>query len=294
MPRAPVWPVRTLSVPSALHLADLTNQVFLDAVTVPGTNAPLTTVLQAVDPEDAPETRRGRDHGGSPRRSLPQQELPTMVWNPISNSYQTYVPGEPLSGINPYWLEPEESPALTERLDGFINRAGQVITAQLPVLLSNTVNLTSNANQMLARSHPLLSNLTLITANLTNADGSLGQWFLPTNLHAQLLVTLTNADGTLTSASLALTNASQMMLAANSNLALLVNQLQPSLGSMATMMSNANLQVQANTNFVTTLSSLLHDTDTLIEGLKRHWLFRSAFKEKPTNAPPKKSPAKSR
>ena len=32
----------------------------------------------------------------------------------------------------------------------------------------------------------------------------------------------------------------------------------------------------------------------LIEGLKRHWLFRSAFKEKPTNAPPKKGSAKPR
>ncbi|MGD0537010.1 MAG: MlaD family protein [Verrucomicrobiota bacterium] len=289
-----VWPVRTLSVPSALHLADLTNQVFLDAVTVPGTNAPLTSVLQAVNPETLQKLAAAGVTAVRLADRSREQEMPTMVWNFISNRYQTYIPGEPVSGINPYWLVPEESPALTERLDGFINQVGQVITAQLPALLSNTVSLTSNANQVLARSQPLLSNLTLITANLTNADGSFGQWFLPTNLHAQLLVTLTNADGTLTSASLALTNASQMMLAANSNLAVLVNQLQPSLGSMATMMSNANLQVQANTNFVTTLSSLLHDTDTLIEGLKRHWLFRSAFKEKPTNAPPKKSPAKSR
>jgi methyl-accepting chemotaxis protein len=286
--------VRTLSVPSALHLADLTNQVFLDAVTVPGTNAPLTSVLQAVNPETLQKLAAAGVTAVRLADRSREQEMPTMVWNFISNRYQTYIPGEPVSGINPYWLVPEESPALTERLDGFINQVGQVITAQLPALLSNTVSLTSNANQVLARSQPLLSNLTLITANLTNADGSFGQWFLPTNLHAQLLVTLTNADGTLTSASLALTNASQMMLAANSNLAVLVNQLQPSLGSMATMMSNANLQVQANTNFVTTLSSLLHDTDTLIEGLKRHWLFRSAFKEKPTNAPPKKSPAKSR
>jgi methyl-accepting chemotaxis protein len=251
-------------------------------------------VLQAVNPETLQKLAAAGVTAVRLADRSREQEMPTMVWNFISNRYQTYIPGEPVSGINPYWLVPEESPALTERLDGFINQVGQVITAQLPALLSNTVSLTSNANQVLARSQPLLSNLTLITANLTNADGSFGQWFLPTNLHAQLLVTLTNADGTLTSASLALTNASQMMLAANSNLAVLVNQLQPSLGSMATMMSNANLQVQANTNFVTTLSSLLHDTDTLIEGLKRHWLFRSAFKEKPTNAPPKKSPAKSR
>jgi hypothetical protein len=61
---------------------------------------------------------------------------------------------------------------------------------------------------------------------------------------------------------------------------------------MATMMSNVNVQVEANTNFVATLSSLLRDTDSLIEGLKRHWLFRGAFKVKPTNAPPKKATVK--
>ena len=55
--------------------------------------------------------------------------------------------------------------------------------------------------------------------------------------------------------------------------------------------SNLNTQVEANTNFVATLQALLLHTDELIEGFKRHWLLRSAFKSKPTNAPPR-SPSK--
>ncbi|MCX8109338.1 MAG: hypothetical protein N3G20_11105, partial [Verrucomicrobiae bacterium] len=56
--------------------------------------------------------------------------------------------------------------------------------------------------------------------------------------------------------------------------------------NLSAIISNLNLQVQANTNFVTTLHALVAHTDELIQGLKRHWLFRSAFREKPTNVPP--------
>ncbi len=283
-----LWPVREFTVAEALKLPDLTNQLFLDGIPGSGTNPPLTTVLQSADPATLQKIAAAHITAVRLANRAVQQETPTMVWNFISNRYQAYFPDKHVPGVNPYWLPPEESPALTERLDGLINNAGQTISQQLPMLLSNTVSLTSNANQVLAETQPLLANLTLVTANLTNANGSLGQWLLPTNLHAQLLLTLTNADGTLANASLALTNASQMMLSANSNLTALVTQLQPPLDNLATIISNMNLQVQANTNFMATLSALLKDTDNLIEGLKRHWLFRSAFKVKPTNAPAKK------
>jgi hypothetical protein len=76
-----------------------------------------------------------------------------------------------------------------------------------------------------------------------------------------------------------------MLVTANTNLGALIAQLEQPLQNLSTIISNLNLQVQANTNFVTTLHALVAHTDDLIQGLKRHWLFRGAFREKPTNPP---------
>jgi len=44
--------------------------------------------------------------------------------------------------------------------------------------------------------------------------------------------------------------------------------------------------VQANTNLVGGLSQTVIHYDEFVQGLKHHWLLRSAFKKKNTNAPP--------
>jgi len=46
-----------------------------------------------------------------------------------------------------------------------------------------------------------------------------------------------------------------------------------------------------NSNILSGISTMVVDTDDLVQGLKRHWLLRSAFKKK-TNKPPEtvKSP----
>ena len=46
-------------------------------------------------------------------------------------------------------------------------------------------------------------------------------------------------------------------------------------------------QVQMNTNILSEISRAVTDTDDLVQGLKRHWLLRSAFKTPRTNPPPK-------
>jgi hypothetical protein len=63
------------------------------------------------------------------------------------------------------------------------------------------------------------------------------------------------------------------------------------LENLANITSNLNAQVQANTNMLGNISKAVADTDDLVQGLKRHWLFRSAFKKEnaeqhtKTNAP---------
>ena len=272
-----VWPVKELSLEEAVALPELSGWLALDSLDPTGADK------RVLEPLDRAKLKRLLDAGVSRvrladrTRSLPRV---TMVWNFRSNLYEPYLPS-----TKPYWLPPDESQALTERLDGLINQADQAIAGYLPLVMSNTVQLTANASFALAQTQPLLTNLSLITANLTNTSGSLGEWLIPAPMQAQLLTTLTNADGTLTNASSALSEASAMMAAASSNLTVLVTQLEPPLQSLSSIISNLNNQVQANTNFVATVSDLLIHTDELIQGFKRHWFLRGAFKETPTNPP---------
>ena len=113
---------------------------------------------------------------------------------------------------------------------------------------------------------------------MTNARGSLGEWLLPTNLNTQLSGTLTNARTTLASANRMLTNS-------DAHVAELATTLNRALEELAGITSNLHHQVDANTNILSDLSKLVVDTDHMVQGLKRHWLLRSAFKEKATNAP---------
>ena len=76
----------------------------------------------------------------------------------------------------------------------------------------------------------------------------------------------------------------------NTNLVVVLSQVIVSLENLAGITSNLNAQVQSNTNIVSSLSSLITDADGLVQGLKKHWLLRSAFKEKePAKPAPKKS-----
>jgi ABC-type transporter Mla subunit MlaD len=73
------------------------------------------------------------------------------------------------------------------------------------------------------------------------------------------------------------TDARLQTLATNLNDAL--QGLDRTLENLANITSNLHAQVDANTNLVSSVSRLLIDADTFVQGLKRHWLLRSAFKE---------------
>jgi len=80
---------------------------------------------------------------------------------------------------------------------------------------------------------------------------------------------------------------------ANSLVVNLDTNITSALVNLSDMTSNLNAQVQSNSNMLSTISKTVHDSDTFVQGLKHHWLLRSAFKHekpepKPTNAPPAK------
>lgn len=177
-----------------------------------------------------------------------------------------------------YYLNAEEKPALAAQLEGVVQQVTAALpgifnlTNQLGVVLSNTAALTAQAEQVLATTRPALSNFALITANLTNPVGSLGQWILPTNLQTGLESTLTTANRTLDSVD-------QTVIAANTNLTAISGSLVKSLDNLAGITSNLNTQVQANSNILSGISSTVTNADIMLQGLRRHWFLKGPFKE---------------
>ena len=96
-----------------------------------------------------------------------------------------------------------------------------------------------------------------------------------------------NLNNALIAAQPLVTNANSLVVNLDTNLNLLTLQVGATLENLAGITSNLNLQVQANSNMLGGISKAVIDADDLVQGLKRHWLLRSAFKTKATNAPPK-------
>lgn len=176
-----------------------------------------------------------------------------------------------------YWIEPAESPALNERLERVAEQIEKALpnilslTNQLMTVLSNSANMTSNLNILAVNARPAVSNLATLLAGL-DKPGALGDWLLPTNINRELEGVLIKANGTVEGV--------------NTNLPALFESLDQTLSNLADMTSNLNNQVEANTNILSNISQAVVNTDDLVQGLKRHWLLRSAFKTKTTNAPP--------
>jgi ABC-type transporter Mla subunit MlaD len=207
----------------------------------------------------------------------------TGVWNETAFHY------EPFEGTNVYTLPPDESPAIMDIVQGILTQVQAALpnflalTNQLAATLSNTEQLTSNLNAVAAEARPAVSNVAVITANLRDPHGSLGEWLIPTNLNDQLTATLVNANGAITNVNITLTNV-------NTNLVMVFEDIGKSLDNLADMTGGLAKQVEANTNILTEISTIIVNTDDLIQGLKKHWFLRSAFKPEKTNTPPATPP----
>jgi ABC-type transporter Mla subunit MlaD len=187
----------------------------------------------------------------------------------------------PITRDSKYWLESDESPAVTQRLEAITKQVEQALpqilslTNQLAAVLAHGSDAGSNLNALLLSARPITTNLAQITGQLRDPEGSLGRWLVSSNFGPRLDSTLNSANSTLTGI--------------DTNLVYLVEKLSLSLDNLAGITSNLNAQVQANTNILASISDAVVHTDQLVQGLKNHWLLRSAFKEKATNRPPARS-----
>jgi len=182
-------------------------------------------------------------------------------------------------GDSPYWLPANEPPELTSQMDEVVRTLKVsltnilALTNALTKTLTNAAEATGHLNELLSGAKPLVTNLTIITANIKDPRGSLGEWLFPTNMHAQIDRLLTNANSTVGNVNVTVTNA-------NTNLVAVFSNITVNLENLARITSNLNAQVQANTNIVSSVSDLIVHSDDFIQGLKHHWLLRSAFKKK--------------
>lgn len=209
-----------------------------------------------------------------------KRNSPTVVWNDKQGRYVKFIPKTNRKAkleANLYWLPADESPAVSERLEKLINQVERALpnildlTNKIAAVLGNTASFTSNLNIVALSALPASSNLAYITTQL-RGPGALGEWALGTNGQRNLDAVLENVNAT--------------VLHTDTNLTALVGNLARSLDNLAGITSNLNTQVQSNTNILSSISSAVVDADDLIQGLKRHWLLRSAFKPGKTNAPP--------
>jgi ABC-type transporter Mla subunit MlaD len=207
----------------------------------------------------------------------------TGVWDDAQRRYA------PFEETNIYMLTPEEPPTLMDRAQALVSQVEKALpnvlqlTNQIAATLSNSEQLTSNLNVVAENIHPVVANLAVITAQLKNPRGSLGEWLLPTNINEQLGLALLNANGALTDVNTTVTNV-------NTNLVAVFEDLGRTLDNLAGITSNLNRQVQVNSNMLSQISDIVVHSDQFVQGLKHHWLLRSAFKPRKTKDPPKNQP----
>lgn len=176
----------------------------------------------------------------------------------------------------PVELPAAEAVPVAERVDRIVSQVENALpgilalTNKIAAILDNSVKATSNlnttlvtANTALVAAQPAVTNFAFISDQLRAPGGPL-LWALGTNGNDQL-------QG-------ALTNVNSLLANTDTNLNTLLIHLSEITGELST-------QVRANTNLVGGIYQTIVNVDDMVQGLKRHWLLRSAFK---TNQPPTK------
>jgi hypothetical protein len=202
-------------------------------------------------------------------------------WHRGKHRYENFTTGSEDAS-----LRAVETPPISDQLQAMVLQVQQALpnvlslTNKIAAVLDNAANATSNLNATIVAAQPMLTNFALISAQLREPGGPL-VWALGTNGNEQLQGSLTNVNALLGHTD---TNLAALLGHTDTNLAaLLIN--------LADITSNLNAQVQSNSNILSSVSKIVVDTDDFVQGLKRHWLLRSAFKKEnaaqaKTNAPP--------
>ena len=183
-------------------------------------------------------------------------------WDTRYHHYKIFTPGHDSA-----WMPTVEPPAIADQLSAIVGQVQSALpgilalTNKISTVLDNAANATSNLNLTLLAAQPVLTNVAVITGELRE-PGSPLIWALGANGNSQI-------QG-------ALTNVNSLLVNTDTNLGALLINLSDITGELSS-------QIRGNTNLVGGIYKTIMDADDMLQGLKRHWLLRSAFK---TNQPP--------
>lgn len=198
-------------------------------------------------------------------------------WDGRVHRYKIFKPGDDTA-----WLRTVEAPTVSDQLQTIVTEVQSALpgilslTNKISTALDNAVNATSNLNSTIVAAQPLAANFAFISSQLRE-PGGLAQWALGTNSQFQLATALTNVNS--------------LLVNVDTNLNQFTGAIGTTLENLAGITSNLNVQVRANSNMLGGISKTVMDADDFVQGLKRHWLLRSAFKTEnakataQTNAP---------
>jgi ABC-type transporter Mla subunit MlaD len=183
-------------------------------------------------------------------------------WDTRYRHYKIFSPGHDSA-----WMPTVEPPAIADQLSAIVGQVQAALpgilalTNKISTVLDNAANATSNLNLTLIAAQPVLTNVAVITGELRE-PGSPLIWALGANGNSQIQGGLTNLNS--------------LLVNTDTNLGALLINLSDITGELSS-------QIRGNTNLVGGIYKTIMDADDMLQGLKRHWLLRSAFK---TNQPP--------
>lgn len=172
----------------------------------------------------------------------------------------------------PFWMQVEESPSITQNLNSLVANIERSLpgvfdlTNTLTQSLETTSKAVATADLTMQNLQPAITNLTLITQNLCDPEGSLGRWLLPQDLRTSALTTMSTTSETLTNL--------------NEEIVITLSNLNHSLVNAAMITSNLNSQFESNSDLLFNVSVALEEAGQVLQGLRKHWFLRSAFKKK--------------
>lgn len=201
-------------------------------------------------------------------------------WQPEDRLDSTNTAARPAKVPEGVYLLTDETPTISQRAEEIVRTVAVAlpsITNRIDEVLAQSSGAASNASVVIAQLQPPLAQLRDLLARLQTQDGAVGRMLLTTNLQGQVEATLAGMEGTLT-------NTTSLIRTSEAQLQDLTRRIGITLDNVALVTSNLSAQVNANSLVLGEVSSLVVNADDMVQGLKRHWLLRSAFGAT-TNAP---------
>jgi ABC-type transporter Mla subunit MlaD len=189
---------------------------------------------------------------------------------------------------NGFFLFAEESQPLPEKLADVAQKVDAALpnilglTNQVQSVLTNVVSLTKEIERTMPQVRQTITEAERLLADarpLTQKPGGIGELLIPPALNAQLSNVLQDIHSN-----------AETLGPLVTNISLAVSDMRSTLLVVQNTVSNLQSQLGANTNLVPAVTQVAEKTAQLAETtdilLRRHWLFRSAFKTNKNDVTP--------